>query len=49
MAWLVRNNHDVSIESVLVAAVARHDLNFARIANDQGIDAAYALIPGLQR
>jgi hypothetical protein len=49
MAWLVRNNHGVRIESVLVAFVAGHDLNVARIANDQGIDAAYASIPGLQR
>lgn len=49
MAWVVRNGHDASCESVLVAAVALHDLNVARIANDQGIDAAYASIPGLQR
>lgn len=49
IAWLVRNSHDVSSESVLVGAVAKHDPNVARIADEQGIDAAYASIPGLRR
>lgn len=42
VAWLLRNNHDVGVKSVLLSLLAKCDAKVAQLINEGGVEAAYA-------